>query len=388
MWKTAYRATLYCGSLSIASGRQIGPYRPLMINPQGNPNKESTSWHLSQRTWIALLALGLSLWLIITFGRVIAVLLWVLLGALLLSLAMRPAVRRAERHKWPRTLTVVGLYLVMFLVLFLLIELLLPVFRSELAQLQSNAPSLIDKVQSALAATPIARLLPDTGSLLSQLVQSLGAPLSAALQTVTGIGDLLLDLLVLFIMAYFLTVDAGWERRLLRSWLPADQQARAIQLVEQVFDRLTHWVWAQLGIGLYFAVTFSTILFILGIPFALTIGVVGGFLEIIPYIGGFIAALLAIISALTVSPAKALLVFVFYVVVAVVEGHVVAPYLYGRFMGLRSAVALLALFVGARAAGIPGVLFAVPIVVILLTVLHELQSARLATAEAEAEPES
>jgi predicted PurR-regulated permease PerM len=373
MWTTFCRATLYCGCLSIANGRQIGPYRLLMINSEGNPNKESASWRLSQRAWLALLALGLSLWLIITFGRVIAVLLWVLLGALLLSLAMRPAVRRAERHKWPRTLTVVGLYLVMFLVMVLLIELLLPVFRSELAQLQSNAPSLIAKVQSALAATPIARLLPDTGSLLSQFVQSLNAPLSTALQTVTGIGDLLLDLLVLFIMAYFLTVDAGWERRLLRSWLPADQQARAIQLV---------------GIGLYFAVTFSTVLFILGIPFALTIGVVGGFLEIIPYIGGFIAALLAIMSALTVSPAKALLVFVFYVVVAVVEGHVVAPYLYGRFMGLRSAVALLALFVGARAAGIPGVLFAVPIVVILLTVLHELQSVRLATPEAEAEPES
>jgi len=139
-------------------------------------------------------------------------------------------------------------------------------------------------------------------------------------------------------------------------------------------QRLSRWVWAQAAIALYFALIFSAGLALLGVPFALTIGLVGGVLEIVPYLGGITATLLAITSALTVSPWLALWVVVLYVVVVEIEAHIVAPALYGRVVGLHPALILVALVTGAKAKGILGIFFAVPILVVLTALLEELRA--------------
>ena len=104
------------------------------------------------------------------------------------------------------------------------------------------------------------------------------------------------------------------------------------------------------------------------------IGIVGGVLEVIPYLGGIIALTLGILSALTISPALAVWVLVAYVAVSTIEGHLVAPFLYGRALGLRSVVVLVALFVGGKAAGVLGIFFAVPVAVILTAIVQEVQA--------------
>jgi predicted PurR-regulated permease PerM len=130
-------------------------------------------------------------------------------------------------------------------------------------------------------------------------------------------------------------------------------------------------MWAQVGIALYFVVTFSTGLALLGVPFAFTIGLVGGILEIIPYLGGVVAVFSAMLSALTVRPLLAVWVLVLYLVVTELESHVIAPTFYGRAIGLHPAIVLVALLVGVKAGGIVGVLFAVPVAVVLAALLGE-----------------
>jgi len=109
------------------------------------------------------------------------------------------------------------------------------------------------------------------------------------------------------------------------------------------------------------------------VPFAFTIGLVGGVLEIVPYLGGITATVLAITSALTVSPWLALWVVLLYAVVVEIEAHIVAPALYGRVVGLHPALILIALVIGAKAKGIFGIFFAVPILVVLTALLDEVR---------------
>jgi predicted PurR-regulated permease PerM len=135
------------------------------------------------------------------------------------------------------------------------------------------------------------------------------------------------------------------------------------------------------AIASYFALVFSVGLTLLGVPFALSIGLVGGILEIIPYLGGAVAVSLAVLSALTVKPVLALWVILFYAIVVEVESHLVAPTFYGRIMGLHPVVVLLALVVGAKTQGVLGVFFAVPVVVVLGVIIQEARKALAPAAE-------
>jgi predicted PurR-regulated permease PerM len=119
----------------------------------------------------------------------------------------------------------------------------------------------------------------------------------------------------------------------------------------------------------------------LKIPFALTIGPVGGVLEIIPYFGSAVGLILALLSALTGQPLQALWVTIYFAIIVELEGHIIEPAFYGRAIGMHPAAVLVALLAGLKAGGIVGVLFAVPVVVVSITFLEEIQAVTATTAD-------
>lgn len=333
-------------------------------------------WRLSLQGWFSLLALGLVLWLLITYAGLILQIIFILFSAILISLAIRPLANALARWHVPHGVTVLGVYVGLLGLLVTIGTLLTPMLGLEVTRLQANGPTLIQKALSQLAALPgIGRQLPSFDTLAQTLSQRLDTLITLIIKTATGAGELILDLIVILILAYFFTTDISLGQRLLLHWIPSHYQPQAQVVRDRLRRGLTRWIWAQIAIAVYFALVFSIGLSLLGIPFAITIGVVGGVLEIIPYVGGIVALLLAILSALTVDPFLALWVILLYLVVTEVETHIIAPSFYGRAMGLRPAVVLIALLVGAKANGVLGVLFAVPVAIVLAALSQEVQMA-------------
>lgn len=327
---------------------------------------------LSVQTWLALAALILLVWLVISQAAALLEIGFVVLGALLLALGIRPFADYLARYHIPRALTTLLVYVVLLLGLAALGNSLVPLVQAEIAQVQQNAPQLWKNVQTQLATTPLSQIAPSTDTIAQNLTQQMNVLFSSAVGTVTGLGGLLVNGFVLLILAYFFTADTGWNGRLV-FWFPPDQQPRLGQMLTRIQERLTRWVWAQLAVSLFFALAFGLGLALLHVPFALTIGVVSAVLGLLPYLGSLLALLLAVISALTISPALALWVVALNLVVSNLVAHLLAPWLYGRTMGLRSAWVLVALLFGAKAAGVLGVFFAVPVAVIVTAVLQEIQ---------------
>jgi predicted PurR-regulated permease PerM len=226
----------------------------------------------------------------------------------------------------------------------------------------------------------LARWFPSTDTLAGSLLQPLTPLLSDALGTVGKASGLILDFLVLFILAFFYATTSLYSLESILRWFPSIDTAHARAVWDGICDRLARWVWAQAAMAILFAVITGCGLLVLGVPFALTIGTIGGLLQIIPFLGAIIALALAMLSALTVQPSLAVFVLILYLAVYAVESHLLAPYIYGRAIGLRSATVLLALFIGAKIQGIVGVLFAVPISVVLAAVLQETQGAVISPA--------
>jgi predicted PurR-regulated permease PerM len=298
--------------------------------------------------------------------------LWVLFGALLLSIAIHPVVSTLARWRIPRLVTVLGVYALLGLLLALLGALVAPSIGKEITALQNSGPDLAQSILSWIGRTPLLnKLIPSTDVVAQNLVQRLDVLIRTTVSTAASLGGMALDVLIMLILVIFLSTDPGLGARLLDDWLPAPYRSHIALLWERVQHRLTRWMWAQGGIALYFVVTFSAGLALLGVPFAFTIGLVGGVLEIIPYLGGAVAVFLAMLSALTVQPPLAVWVFVLYLVVTELEAHVIAPAFYGRAIGLHPAAVLVALLIGAKAGGVVGVLFAVPVAVVVAALLGE-----------------
>ncbi|MEZ4620047.1 MAG: AI-2E family transporter [Caldilineaceae bacterium] len=172
------------------------------------------------------------------------------------------------------------------------------------------------------------------------------------------------------------------EEHQIWSWLSPLSRVHLRTIFFNTYHRLNRWVWTQLILGLYHGMAFVIGLLLLQVPFALTIGLLGGLLSLIPYLGVIMATLLAALSVLPTAPWLALWVTLFMTAVTIVGGHVITPVLYGRAVGLNSLIVLIALFVGAQLQGILGMIFAIPVAVIIDTVLQELTFAPQSAAPA------
>jgi predicted PurR-regulated permease PerM len=334
---------------------------------------QSLAWRLSLQAWIGLLTLGLSLWLVVTQVGLLVEMSLIIFGALLVSVAIRPLVDVLARRHIPRWLTVIGIYAVLAGALALLAGSLIPVINNEVSLLQTDGPNLFREALNQVKATPVGHFLPSSDTLAQNLSQHLDSLLRTLVGTVARVGEVVVDLLVVLVLGFFFSVDAGIGERLLSDWVSQRYRSRVRVIITDLRYRLTRWLWAQAAIALYLALVFSIGLTVLGVPFGLTIGLVGGVLELIPYVGGITAWLLAVLSALTVDPWLVLWLTLFYVVVVEVEAHVVSPAFYGRVVHLHPSAVLVALLVGAKVKGVLGVLFAVPVTVVLMALLQELR---------------
>ena len=331
-------------------------------------------WHISLQGWLGLFTLGVALWLTILYAGVMVEVLGVIFGALLVSLAMRPMVDALGRMHVPRTLSILLAYLGFASLIALIGALIFPILNHEVQSLQSITPTQVQDTITRLAALPfLGQLLPSPTTLAANLAQSLDTLFTTLIDALTGLGSFALDLLIVLVLAYFLTMEPQMIERVLVAWFPARYKKQIRLTYQRLRQRLSRWIWAQIVIALYFALSFTLALMLLRIPFALTIGLIGGLLELIPYVGGMVALLLALLSAASVHPVLMIWLVVIYTVITEIESHIVAPTLYGSFTGLHPGAVLITLLIGAKVGGLAGLFFAVPVALVVLAIFKEVQ---------------
>ena len=324
---------------------------------------------LTNRALLLVLAALGGVWLLGHATRILVV----LFLAVLVAAAASTVANRLTRYRVPRAAAILLTYLALLALLAGLVGLIVPLLGGEFVLLRDNFPRYEDQANALLAR------LPGRGGAPPR-VNDLVAPLMAYAQTAAGdvgrgvrdVGALLVTGLLILVFAFFLAVDERFAQRVVARFCPPTVRPRAERLMGRLGTSLGAWVRAQLLVGLFFGATFGLGLAVLQVPYAATIGTVGAVLEIVPYVGGVVTIALALLMAATTGKLWLLgAVLVWYLVVTNVEAHVVYPKLVGEIVGLRPLVVVLALFVGAEALGIVGALLAIPVAVVLQTLLDE-----------------
>ena len=167
---------------------------------------------------------------------------WVLFWRGAVSLPLRPLADRLARYRVPRGVTVLGAYLVGIALLVGLGYLLTPIINQQITYLQSNGASLLQTATSRLANSALARWIPSSTTLTQELSQRLNTLATGAVAALATVGDLLLELSVVFILAFFLVAEEGrWRERLILPWFSPARQVRIQQVLENSGRRLSCW---------------------------------------------------------------------------------------------------------------------------------------------------
>jgi len=301
------------------------------------------------------------------FARYIDIVLVVFL-AILFSTFLTPVANGLERLHINRGIAILLVYLAILGVLYLVVSLAVPLFINETQALVNEIPAYLNRFSGPLHA--IGLNLPRGGSLnirnmlggfLANGNHSVGGIAGTAIGVVLSTATLAVEILAMLVMAFFLTVQKTFTRDLVNTLVPPAHRMRWITHMSRAGERMGGWVVGQIIITVYYAVVFSAGLALIHLPNELSIGLITGLLEIIPFVGGFIGLLLAVLVALTVNPSLIIWVVILYLIVTNVEAHILVPLIYGRTVHIHPFLVIVALLFGAEAFGIIGAIIAVPI---------------------------
>ena len=296
------------------------------------------------------------------------------LGAFVLGAAIafliQPAIARLVALGVPRVLAIVIIFIVIIAALAGLVLLIVPLVVSEVGQLQRQAPALAAAAQdriNSLQGSPIQIFGVDvdikgtTATISSHLREYLLGQAGNAVTIGLSALTTLLQLVLMFIVAFLLALDAAAFRRVLRRLVPNDYRTDFDQIWRKVRKMLYAYVRGQLIVAGLIGILSGIACLVLGLPDAIALGMLAGVTALIPYLGPFIGAIPAILVGLAASPVKALLIAAIYFLISNVILNFVYPKVMGDAVRLSPILVIVAFIAGFSWAGILGMFVAVPI---------------------------
>ncbi len=310
--------------------------------------------------WLAIFATVGTVILLMFLNTIVDVLL-LLFAAITIAESMRPAVLWMNRRHIPRWLGVVILYLLGFAILAGLGYFISQPLVNQIRQLIDNFPQYskqivnwVKQAQGALSTLPGGNALPQ------QLTNLLGSLTPYLLSIPTTIITIIANIIITLFMALFWMAYTDGLREFVLSLFPPHLRPTGARVLNEMSIRLGGYVRGIIINMFVIGILSGVADWLLGLPYALLLGVFAGLTEAIPLVGPFIGAAPAVIIAFTISPVRGLLVAGVYVLIQEFEGHTLVPLVMNRVVRLRPLTILVALSIGTLLKGLEGALLAVP----------------------------
>ncbi|MBD3282475.1 MAG: AI-2E family transporter [Candidatus Portnoybacteria bacterium] len=308
--------------------------------------------------------------LILIFLYLILDVIAIFIFALIIASAIAPAVNLLEKIKIPRVVGALAIYIITIGILAFLISLIVPSVASDVKDLSSNLPKYVEDLSIKFesfkdASSRYGNIINQIQNFLSGIGDLMKRAASNVFSTAINLFGGIFSLLTALVISFYLSVQKRGVERVLTSIVPIKHRDYVLSLWGRSQRKLGRWLQGQLFLGLIVGVLVYIGLYLLNVKFALLLAIIAGILEIFPYIGPVIAAIPAIILAFLQAPVLGLWVFILYVAVQQVENYVIVPLVIGRVVKLNPVAVIMALLIGGKLGGIPGMILAVPLAAIV-----------------------
>jgi predicted PurR-regulated permease PerM len=325
-----------------------------------------------------LIAVALTGWLLYLLAPVLTP----FVASALLAYIGDPLADRLQKYKLPRTLAVVAVFLLTFLVLALLVLLIGPLIRTQVSSLMSALPDIVLRVEQDWLPNIMSLIGVEPGddvgigAFLARYSDMAGSWGSKVLVSVSRSGGALaaavLSLFLVPIITFYLLRD--WDKIMVHigALIPTQQRATVLKLARDTDEVLGAFLRGQLLVMLALAVIYSLGLSIVGLKFAIAIGVVAGLVSFVPYLGFVFGIVLAGLTvALEPNPFWLMIgVVATFAIGQLLEGSLLTPKLVGDRIGLHPVIVIFAVAAGGQLFGFFGILLALPAAAVLSVVVR------------------
>lgn len=325
---------------------------------------------ISTASVIKILIVLLGIWFLFIVRDLIAI----IFVSIIIAAALSPTVDKLSKHGIPRTLSITAIYLLVLGVIGVIIYFILPPMITQIRQLADNMPEYFKAFNNFMVS------IKDVGSnglvnasqeSLNSLSNFLGGFMSNIFNTTIGFFSGAAALVMIFILTLYFLLDENGIKKFFISLIPIKQKGKITVVANKMGIKLGNWLRGQLVLAIAVGLIVYFGLWLLEMPYALTLAILAGVLEIIPIIGPIIAAIPAILIAFTISPTMALIVTAFYILVQELENKLLVPKVMQYAVGLNPVTIIIIILIGAKLMGILGILLAIPVAAVIYVLLEE-----------------
>jgi predicted PurR-regulated permease PerM len=335
--------------------------------------------------WVQLVMLPLAVLALYALAQAAGVVLLLFIVAAVIALILNPLVEFLQRTRVPRTAAVITVYVAFFTLLPILGFLAAGPVSDQATSFARDVPGLVEDADAGL--DDVQRFFDDQGihvkikgesdsalrSLQDQIVEGSGEIVTLTGELLRLFVELSFYVILVIVLSIYMLIYAPRIGALVRSVMPPGDGTLEDDYPTRVQRAVFGYVRGQLLFSLIMGVSAGVCLWIYGAvgifpdgrTYAFAFGLFFGLMELVPYVGPVLGALPPVLVALVQDPLTALWVALLFVALQQLEGHVVAPNVFGRALRLNPLLVILALLLGGQIYGLVGALVALPIAAVL-----------------------
>lgn len=354
-----------------------------MIRKESNIKKSGVWKFILELLPMVLLLLVL----LIFYKKLTGVLIPLIFGGIIAYMA-EPSVKfiyekLSKRFKINRNVCVIAVFLFFLLLLIAFVSFVIPVVVSNITEIIENIDGIQNKITNYVKNL-VSDNHPELKARISNIILEMSNRITekgdalisraASFSTYSKISQVLVGLVTTFVFAYYILRD----KTLFKNWFlgifPYRCRSFAAEIIQDIGSISAKFIKGQFAVALLVGIIEAVGLMLLGIPYSIFFGIIGGLSNMIPYFGPFIGGVLPVIAAFMISPFKALCVLVLFLGVQQIDNHFISPKVIEGNLGIHPVTVIAAILIGQELFGIIGILTAVPLYAILKCIFLKIAS--------------
>lgn len=298
--------------------------------------------------------------------------------ATIIAIMLNPVVEKLESIKLNRVLAIAIVMLITFLIISAFVMLVV----SQFSRLSESWPVLVEKITGMInqnisdAASYFDKDPQNIHLWIAKTQAELISSSTAAIgQTLVIVGSGLVVLFLLPVYIFLLLFYQPIIIEFIHMLFGSDNRSKVTEIVRQIKTVIQRYLFGLLIEIVIVAVLDTTALLILGIEYALLIGIFGALLNIIPYVGGLVAVAVPMVVALvTEPPVYALYVLIAYYFIQIIDNNYIVPKIVASKVKINALFSIIVVIAGNALWGIPGMFLSIPLLAIVKLICDHIDS--------------
>ena len=324
---------------------------------------------ISLKSVLMILAIGMLIW-----GLIVAkdIILFIFAGYIIAS-ALFPTIDFLKK-KLPEAWAVTLVFTVFIVIMAIVFVPFVGIFIDQLQQFQAYFPKLTGMVSGWIKLyneSSISQMLPSVEQIGAKVLAYSEGVVKTSLDFTFAIFGMIVALFTLAALVLFILLDRESLKYGFLSFFPKSKRGHVQSIAEIITLRVGGYVRGQIFIMFCVGLVTGIVMALMGIPFALLLGIIAGLLEVVPIVGPILAAVPAVALALLVSPWHVLWVILAYLIIQRVE-NLISPMIYGKFLDMPPLVIISVILISGATLGVFGVVLSPAIAAAIYVLLQEL----------------